>query len=315
MRVIALIFTLIAVAPAWGSDEVRMSSSGICHPKDSPYYDKVSSKRTYETLSACLAQENARLPKGYTPTHNERNAISLETRSLTEGITSGRSALPNTYIVKFPYYTLWVDCNEKAAIRFFYTARRDAGNQSRPDKYYPLPNSILPNECQQKIENTYKGGDTAYHRGHLAPANHFEMSKVAKFQANFMVNILPQTAIFNKGAWYDTEVLVECYRDISTLKVYGGVIWGDDKSNDHFVSSHGVRTPDAYWKIIKREDTGDVITFIIPNDGSATSENTSRFIVSVAELENKLGMNINVGEVNKTVKAQLWPTPFMCNLG
>ena len=70
-----------------------------------------------------------------------------------------------------------------------------------------------------------------------------------------MTNILPQAANMNRGAWLLTEEIVECYRDLEPLDVWGGVIWGDNPVDDHFIESHSVKTPDAFWKIIIRGDS------------------------------------------------------------
>lgn len=63
-----------------------------------------------------------------------------------------------------------------------------------------------------------------------------------------MTNILPQVAQMNRGAWLLTEEIVE-FRDIDELLVIGGVIWGNNPADDYFILSHGVKTPDAFWKV------------------------------------------------------------------
>lgn len=307
-----VVFALSSTKPVM-ADTVKMSRSKICHGPSSPYYEKVSNKTVFDTMEECLKQAGARLPRTQSTTPSINESLSLVEVSLTEGIQSSKAG---RYIkVALPYYTLWVDCKERAAVRFAYRANRDAGNEARPDGYYRLPEQILPRECQQYITGTYRGGDTVYHQGHLSPSNHFEMSRLAKQQANFMINILPQTAIFNRGAWYHTEMLVECYRDEVPLLVYGGVIWGDDATNDHFVKSHGVRTPDFYWKIIQRSDNGNAMAFVIPNSDEATDSNTSRYLVSIEHLEGVLGASIELPTVDKQSREELWPIPAMCNIG
>ena len=82
--------------------------------------------------------------------------------------------------------------------------------------------------------------------------NHLDYSSAAIKATNNMTNILPQVANMNRGAWLETEEIVERYRDISELLVIGGVIWGNNPSDDYFVKSHGVKTPDAYWKVVIR---------------------------------------------------------------
>jgi len=39
-----------------------------------------------------------------------------------------------------------------------------------------------------------------------------------------MINILPQAASMNRGAWVLTEEKTECYRDIDELLIIGDVL-------------------------------------------------------------------------------------------
>ena len=91
----------------------------------------------------------------------------------------------------------------------------------------------------------------------------------------FMTNILPQVASMNRGAWLQTEEIVECYRDIDELLVIGGVIYGNDKSDDYFKKSHGVATPSAFWKVIIR-GKDRVIAWIVPNSPKAKRKSLDR---------------------------------------
>ena len=92
----------------------------------------------------------------------------------------------------------------------------------------------------------------------------------------------------NRGAWRRTEEIVECYRDIDELLVLGGVIWGQNPEDDHFVRSHGIATPDAFWKLIVR-GMDRVIAWIIPNAQEATYKRLDQYLVSVEELERQTG--------------------------
>lgn len=63
---------------------------------------------------------------------------------------------------------------------------------------------------------------------------------------------MPQASNMNRGAWLLTKEITECYRDIDELLIISGVIWGDNPDDDIYVDSHGVKTPDAFWKVIIR---------------------------------------------------------------
>ena len=158
-----------------------------------------------------------------------------------------------------------MDCDKRGAVKFQYNAQHDDGGFKRHKSFHIDPN--VASSCQQLSAKTYKKKGQRYDRGHLVPANHLDYSKVAIRQSNFMTNILPQAANMNRGAWLLTEEITECYRDIDELLIIGGVLWGNNPNDDFFTESHGVKTPDAFWKVIIRNDR--TIAWIIPNNAES----------------------------------------------
>ena len=129
-----------------------------------------------------------------------------------------------------------------------------------------------------------------------------------------MTNILPQAANMNRGAWLLTEEITECYRDIDELLIIGGVIWGDNPEDDFYVNSHGVKTPDAFWKVIVRNDR--VIAQIVPNSSTATRKRLDDYLVSVDEIERTTGETIPVANFLKYDKpSESWIIPRGCDKG
>lgn len=217
-------------------------------------------------------------------------------------------------ILKLDYegFTIWLDCDHRGAVMFRYNAQRDTGNQKRHKKFYIDPN--VPSDCQQKSTSSYKSKQANYDRGHLVPANHMDFSANAIKQTNYMVNILPQAANMNRGAYLRTEEIVECYRDIDELLVIGGVVWGNNPNDDYFVKSHGVQTPDAFWKVIIRNDR--VIAWIIPNSADAVAAALDKYLVSVNDIERISGTKIPVEDYLKSdVQSSSWIVPRGCNKG
>ncbi|MBS1211674.1 MAG: endonuclease [Proteobacteria bacterium] len=207
-------------------------------------------------------------------------------------------------------FTLWLDCEKRGAVKWRYNARRDNGNQARAASFRLDPN--VPRECQQ---TSTKGYGQGYDRGHQVPANHLDGSTEGIKQSNFMTNILPQAAPMNRGAWKLTEEIVECYRDIDELLVIGGVLWGDNPADDYFVESHGVKTPDAFWKVVIR-GSGDAIAWIVPNSPDATRTKLDRYIVRVAEVERMIGERLPVIDDARTTKPKgSWVVPIGCHRG
>ncbi len=218
-------------------------------------------------------------------------------------------------ILKLDYsgFTVWLDCSKRAPIKFQYVAQHDTGSFKRYDKFSLDPK--VPAECQQYSSKAY---GLRYDRGHQVPANHMDYSALAIKQTNYMTNILPQAANMNRGAWLQTEKITECYRDIAELLVIGGVIWGNNDADDYFVQSHGVKTPDAYWKVIIRGTGQDerAIAWIVPNSQDATAKRLDKYLVSVDDIENAIGEKIPVADYAKHDKLTIsWQLPIGCDEG
>jgi endonuclease G, mitochondrial len=208
-------------------------------------------------------------------------------------------------------YTVWVDCLKRGAVKFQYTLQTDIADYPRSSSFY-IDKSV-PRECQQLTTSAYGVG---YDRGHLVAANHMDFSATAIKQSNIMVNVLPQTVALNRGAWEKTETISDCYRDIEPLLIIGGVIWGDYQGDDYFMETHGVATPDAFWKVIIRGSGEDqrAIAWIVPNSDDAYSAALDQYIVSVEELEMATGEVIPVADYVKYEKpTQSWMLPLGCN--
>jgi endonuclease G len=132
-------------------------------------------------------------------------------------------------------------------------------------------------------------------------------------QSNTITNVLPQASNMNRGAWLRTEEIAECYRDIEPITVIGGAIWGNHPRND-FVASHGVTTPDAFWKVLIREDR--VIAWVIPNTAEATRKRLDSYLLSIADLEARTGEAIPVDDWLKEETPEVsWMIPVGCDRG
>ena len=214
-------------------------------------------------------------------------------------------------------FTIWLDCDKRAATRFRYNAHRDTGNAKRHGQFYQ--DKKVPAHCQQKSTSSYKGKHPTgrYDRGHLVPANHMDSDKRSIRDSNYMTNIIPQAANANRGACLRTEEIIECYRDIDELLIVGGVIWGNNTKDDYFYKTHGIRTPDAMWKVVLRGSKGNerIISWIVPNINDAKRKQLDKYLVSVNDIERITGQRI--AEVPSYLKAQKeknsWITPKGCD--
>jgi len=208
--------------------------------------------------------------------------------------------------VSYDGFTLWLDCSEKLAVLAKYQVTKDTANFKK--KSYKMGKD---EDCRQSSNNTYASASKKlptdmkpnhpYHNGHIVPANHLDYSQKAINDSMHMDNIFPQVGRFNGsgGSWYYTEKLTECLRDGTDLDVYLGLIMGDNEKNDHFLNSHGVRTPDFAWKIIHRKDTNTIQTYLMPNTYGSTESNMEEYVVDIEHLLSKL--------TSSEVKAHLKP--------
>lgn len=211
----------------------------------------------------------------------------------------------------YPGFTIWLDCSKRGPVKFHYEAKPGSDDTPRSDSDFLDPE--VPADCQQTSVNAY-GMD--YEKGHLVPVKHLGTSAEAIKAANVMINILPQAANMNKGAWSRTEEIIECHGDTDELEVTGGVIWGRDSADDHFTRSHGIETPDAFWKVIVKGEgqNQQSIAWIIPNSQEATWDRLDQYLVSVSEVELRTGQHIPVAGSGKDKPAsQSWAIPSDCN--
>jgi endonuclease G len=309
MTKILLLFTLLTlpIGAIAGGTPCSGKKAGISHCDGVQFVcnDGSTSKSTKDCSSYILGDTTQKAVKA-TIIEAAKPPITQDNSEITK--VSGN-------ILKLDYsgFTVWLDCSKRAAIKFQYVAQRDEGSFKRFDKFSIDPK--VPAECQQYNAKTY---GFKYDRGHQVPANHMDYSEVAIRQTNYMTNILPQAANMNRGAWLQTEKITECYRDIAELLVIGGVIWGNNEADDYFLQSHGVRTPDAFWKVIIRGTGQDerVIAWIVPNSQDATIKRLDQYLVSVDDLEKMTGEKIPVADYAKHDKLNAsWQIPIGCNEG
>ena len=206
-------------------------------------------------------------------------------------------------------FRVWVDCERRGPVLFNYTAHRDSGSLGREGGYRLDPD--FDPECQSKSNRPFgTSRGVPYDVGHQVPVNHMDGSARAVVQVNYWTNLLPQTSSMNRGAWRQTEDIIECVRDQTPLELWGGAIWTNAKSN--FVRSHGMQTPSAYWKVAIRTDNRDAMAWIIPN-GKAPRGALNRYIKTVAEVEALTGQHFMVADRNSRPAAS-WQIPRGCSL-
>ena len=214
-------------------------------------------------------------------------------------------------------FVLLFDCTLHVALRYQYTLTKDTGNFARPSGFSFDP--TLPADCSQQTSTaSYASVMPGWDRGHLVTSNHMDYNADYILRANYMSNVVPQVAVFNQGIWLAAENVAECYRDLAPVQVYGGVVFTDTR-NDFFLASHGVPTPERFWKVIVTTDAATAgvkaIAWIMPNQAALGTLDS--YLVSIAELEQILGTAMVGVDVPAAVKAgkpaTSWPLPAGCS--
>ena len=198
-------------------------------------------------------------------------------------------------------YKIWLDCDKRAAVKFEYQVGLDTGDVDRKKFGSYRFDKDLPERCRQKVTDTYNPYLPGFDRGHLVPFNHMDVDVETAIETNFMVNILPQASAMNRGAWFQTELITECFREhYPPLTVIGGPMWGP---SSRLLESHGVEVPDYFWKVIFHSE--DSIAWIIPNKQIATKNKLDGYLTSIAEIEKRTGSIINAPEQFKNQKQSI----------
>jgi endonuclease G len=232
--------------------------------------------------------------------------------------TSQQTSLPaNRLLLDYGGFRLLYECDLKSAIRFEYKLGKDTGNFNRPTAFNFDPQ--LSKNCDQQLTtSSYASVVSGWDRGHLVASNHMDYDAAYLLSANYMTNIVPQLASFNQGLWKETENITECYRDLAPIQVIGGVIYSDT-SNDFFVSSHGIKSPDFFWKTLITTDSNNqiaTISWLFPNQSAFANLNS--YIVSIDDLERRVGADLIGLDLASSIKIQKapksWELPKNCLL-
>ncbi|MCF1489428.1 DNA/RNA non-specific endonuclease [Pseudomonas mosselii] len=229
-------------------------------------------------------------------------------------------AAPPLTLLDHGRFRLWYDCQRGEPHRFAFTLWKDQGHLQRIDNF--RIDRSLPEGCRGQFSAKAYSTPKGYHRGHLAANNHFDDDRVAMDASNLMSNIVPQLASHNSRTWYQTELLTECYRDLHPVTVIGGVVFGHAGAaldNDAFVTSHGIATPEVFWKVLLTEDDQgkpQVIAWWIPHQAGLGTD-LDPYLRSVREIEALLGPGEAPIEVPEALKdqrpVQTWPIPAGCD--
>lgn len=211
----------------------------------------------------------------------------------------------NQLVIDYHRFVTYYDCKRRGFDYATFVAHADSGNFPRYEPFHKEP-LLEKYDCpSQKKTSSYKktAGNPQYHRGHGITSNHNDDSEYYMSLTNRMTNVVPHNGVQNsRGLWRHLEERVECARDIAPVTVYLGNYWGNDKSNDHFIDTHGVPTPDYIWRIhVYKNYPNQAFAWLIANDEKTMPEDENSARVSIDKLQQLISQEYDVTFPNSWV--------------
>lgn len=135
-----------------------------------------------------------------------------------------------------------------------------------------------------RVANSPTNGDYAksgYDKGHMAPADDFDVDSAAMSQSFYLSNMIPQTPSHNRKTWKLLESAVR--KTVSKVEGDFTVITGPAFTYPPIYIGNKVCVPDLVWKVILKNDSNEYVAFLTKNSGDIVLKNIDR--VDISEIE------------------------------
>jgi len=84
------------------------------------------------------------------------------------------------------------------------------------------------------------------------------------------------------------------------------------RTDDYFIGSHGVATPDSFWKVIIKSD--NAIDWVIPNTPNAKRGMLDTYLLPISEVESLIGEPLDIPpELANQHHKHSWALPKGCD--
>jgi len=148
---------------------------------------------------------------------------------------------------------------------------------------------------------------SGFDRGHMDPAADNQWGEHAEEESFYLTNVTPQVHNFNAGIWAALEADERKWAILrgNVYIITGPII----KEPSPTIGDGHVAVPASFYKIIYDQNTGEIISFIIPH-AVLSQGDLAKYLVSEKEVENETGITFlsRVDEPAKEKKpTELWP--------
>jgi len=207
--------------------------------------------------------------------------------------SSGETSFPSDYlpssttddIVHHSYFSLSYNERYEQAEWVAYVLKKEHLTSNDRKRPYFIEDPYVSTKSADW--RNYKG--SGYDRGHLVPAGDRRFSEQAYNETFYTSNISPQDRDFNAGLWNRLEVQTRNWsKRYKTLYVYtGGVLTnGLDE-----IGSEDVAVPEYFYKIIAKEDRGQLAVLGFLMRASEQTQPLENFVVPIDRIENLTGID------------------------
>lgn len=201
-------------------------------------------------------------------------------------------------------YALLHDNGAKIAVWAAWTLLPDETIGCNPREDAFAPDKDLPAGASADPSDYAKSG---YDKGHMVPDADMSWSKQTSIESFLMSNMSPQLPNLNRGAWklLEAQTRAWTWSRKHNLTIYSGNIYSSASKR---IGADGVVVPDALYKILIDDVTGEVLAFHFPNIDKQPTDLKPR-LTSVAEIEKLTGVVFPVppGYDKSKVAADVWP--------
>ncbi|GGD53839.1 DNA/RNA non-specific endonuclease [Muriicola marianensis] len=211
-------------------------------------------------------------------------------------------------VIKHAFYSLeYSEQHEQARWVAYTLTRSHLTNDDRRRPFFEKDPWVKTASADWR---NYK--NSGYDRGHLCPAGDRRFSESAYNETFYTSNISPMDPDFNAGVWNRLEIQVRNWaRKYDTLYVItGGVL----RKGLPSIGYEEVSVPRAFYKIVVRQNNGDLetVAFLIPH--RETSQPLEAFRVSIDQLEEETGIDFfksmedrQEDRLEEAIEGSSWP--------
>lgn len=169
-------------------------------------------------------------------------------------------------------------------VAWHLTDKRTKGSTKRSD-YGFTEDEDVPEP--RAIDSDYRS--SGYDRGHMCPAGDNKWKAEAMRQSFLFTNICPQAPSLNRGDWNEMEIACRSWaKEYKGLYVVCGPIFYK-KSKHKTIGKHKIPVPEAFFKVVLREDCSKAIGFIYKNDDGNRPKGD--YVNTVDEVERVTGID------------------------